>query len=122
QVVEVPLLGLLADRLGDLALEVRVGVHDVPALGHGFSPRLHQLPSPSTKVISARMIWSAMRKKTEATATMTNTMAVVMAVSRRVGHVTFCTSERTSWQDLTGLTLALMLSLRRMSRLVPPFE
>src|SRR5262245_32010745 len=38
---------------------------------------------------------------------MTNTMAVVMAVSRRVGHVTFWTSERTSCRNLNGLTFAM---------------
>ena len=45
---------------------------------------------PSTSVTTKRMIWSATRKNIEAIATMTNTMAVVIAVSRRVGQVTFC--------------------------------
>src|ERR1700738_4577124 len=44
-----------------------------------------------------------MRKNTEVTATMTNTMAVVMAVSRRVGQVTFWASAGPSCKDLTGL-------------------
>src|SRR5437667_375874 len=35
QVIEMALLGLLADRLGHLALEIRIGLDDVPVLvGH----------------------------------------------------------------------------------------
>src|SRR3984957_13012530 len=49
-----------------------------------------------------------MRKKTEVTATMTNTMAVVIAVSRRVGHVTFWASARTSCKNLNGLIFAMI--------------
>src|SRR5215470_17550317 len=55
QVLEVALLGLLANGFGHLALEVRVGVHDVPALGHGFGPQI-QLPNPRTRVMKRRMI------------------------------------------------------------------
>ena len=54
-----------------------------------------------------RMIWSAIRKKIEAIATMTNTMAVVIAVSRRVGQVTFWPSARTSCRNLNGLIFAM---------------
>src|SRR3989442_15532141 len=39
---------------------------------------------------------------------MTNTMAVVIAVSRREGHVTFAISERTSCKNLNGLTFAMV--------------
>jgi hypothetical protein len=49
------------------------------------------------------MIWSATRKKIYAIATITNTMAVVIAVSRRVGQVTFWASVRTSCRNLNGL-------------------
>src|SRR5262245_16008045 len=49
---------------------------------------------------------------------MTNTMAVVMAVSRRVGHVTFSTSERTSRRNLPGLTFAI--SFCRLKPLAAP--
>ncbi len=50
---------------------------------------------PSRKLTPKRMIWSASRKKIEATNTITNTMIVVMVVSLRVGQVTFCASART---------------------------
>src|ERR1700730_17443651 len=49
-----------------------------------------------------------MRKNTEVMATMTNTMAVVMAVSRRVGQVTFWASARTSCKNLNGLIFAMI--------------
>src|SRR5689334_19124060 len=39
---------------------------------------------------------------------MMNTIRVVIMVSRRVGHVTFSVSERTSWRNLNGLTLAML--------------
>jgi len=42
------------------------------------------------------------KKKTEASATITNTMIVVMVVSRRVGQVTLAVSERTSCRNLTA--------------------
>ena len=51
--------------------------------------------------------WSAKRKKIEATSTITNTMAVVMRVSRRVGQVTFAVSARTCWKNWVGLFLAM---------------
>src|SRR3954471_6701949 len=46
-------------------------------------------------------------KNTDAIATITNTMAVVIAVSRRVGQVTLDASERTSCRNLNGLTFAI---------------
>ena len=49
-------------------------------------------------------------KKIEAAATITNTMMVVMNVSRRVGHVTLSASVRTSCRNLNGLGLAMMTS------------
>src|SRR4051794_15486932 len=42
---------------------------------------------------------------------MTNTMAVVMKVSRRVGQVTLSASARTSCRNLNGLILAMGLSV-----------
>src|SRR5215470_8055196 len=49
------------------------------------------------------MIRSAVKKKIDANATITNTMIVVIVVSRRVGQVTFAVSERTSCRNLNGL-------------------
>ena len=43
------------------------------------------------------MIWSAAKKNIVARNTMTNTINVVIAVSRRVGQVTFAASVRTCW-------------------------
>src|SRR5262249_39864538 len=105
QVVEVPLLGLFTDRIGDLALEIRIGLDDVPMLVRHCRRFLHPPPIPSTRVTTKRMSWSATRKKTEAIATMTNTIAVVIAVSRRLGQVTFCASARTSCKNLNGLII-----------------
>ena len=49
------------------------------------------------------MTRSAAKKKIEASATITNTMMVVIVVSRRVGQVTLAVSERTSCRNLNGL-------------------
>src|ERR1700677_977334 len=49
------------------------------------------------------MTLSAAKKKIEAIATITNTMMVVIMVSRRVGQVTLAVSERTSCMNLNGL-------------------
>src|SRR5215475_8692809 len=49
------------------------------------------------------MIKSATKKKIDANATITNTMIVVIVVSRRVGQVTLAVSERTSCRNLNGL-------------------
>ena len=49
------------------------------------------------------MIKSDMKKKIDASATITNTMIVVIVVSRRVGQVTLAVSERTSCRNLNGL-------------------
>src|SRR3954470_22362235 len=49
------------------------------------------------------MIRSAAKKKIEASATITNTMMVVIVVSRRVGQVTLAVSLRTSCRNLNGL-------------------
>src|SRR5882757_6763801 len=49
------------------------------------------------------MIWSAAKKKIEASATITNTMIVVIVVSRREGQVTLAVSVRTSCRNLNGL-------------------
>ena len=75
----------------------------------------YHLIKNTPKVTNIRMNWSATRKNMEATATITNTMAVVMAVSRRLGHVTFCASARTSCMNLNGLTLAMGLSAARLA-------
>src|SRR5262249_53241631 len=106
EVVEVALLRLLANRVGDLAFKVRIRLDDVPMLFTHFC-RLLQPPMPSTNVTKTRMIWSATRKNMDAAATMTNTMAVVTRVSRPVGHVTFWASARTSCMNLNGLIFAM---------------
>src|SRR5450756_2548228 len=49
------------------------------------------------------MIISEAKKKIEASSTITNTMMVVIVVSRRVGQVTLAVSERTSCRNLNGL-------------------
>src|SRR6266508_2827225 len=51
---------------------------------------------------------------------MTNTMAVVIAVSRREGHVTFAISERTSCKNLNGLTFAMVPVDVRIRKRAPP--
>jgi hypothetical protein len=68
-----------------------------------------------------RMTWSANRKKTAAMATMTKTIAVVTAVSRRLGHVTFCPSTRTSCKNLNGLIFAMSSICRRVGRAVATY-
>src|SRR5712671_1510603 len=103
------LLGLLANRFRNLVLEVGIGLHDIPPLGHGLQIRvLIQPPIPSTVVTSIRMTWSASRKNIEASATITNTMAVVTAVSRREGQVTLRASVRTSFRNWKGLTFGIV--------------
>ncbi len=57
-----------------------------------------------------RMTWSATGNRTEATATMTNTMMVVMVVSLRVGQVTLSVSERTSCHELERAELGHLLN------------
>src|SRR4029079_8554592 len=95
QSAESALLGLFTDRVRHLVLEIRVGVNRVPSAGHGVMSGVRrpgfiessQELSPSRKLTPNRMIWSATRKKIEATNTITNTMIVVIVVSLRVGHV-----------------------------------
>src|SRR5882724_6074132 len=63
------------------------------------------------------MIKSDVKKKIEASATITNTMIVVIVVSRRVGQVTLAVSERTSCRNLNGLKaiVDMIRSVRRFS-------
>src|SRR6185437_7541150 len=56
------------------------------------------------------MIKSEVKKKIDASATITNTMIVVIIVSRRVGQVTLLVSERTSCRNLNGLKAIVWLS------------
>src|SRR5215204_5991658 len=51
----------------------------------------------------------------DAIATITNTITVVMAVSRRDGQVTFSVSSRTSWKNLNGLLFAITCSVALLS-------
>src|SRR4029079_5003680 len=88
----------LTDGVGHLALEVRVRMHDVPALRHGrflrarllreicghFFFRLRTAPQcgpPNTNRTSQPRIWSVTRKNIEARVTMTKTMRVVIHTS-----------------------------------------
>jgi hypothetical protein len=84
------------DVLGDLALEVRVSLNDVPALGHAASPLLKvqfaDQRIDSISCTSQEMSWSAARKKKLAMTTITSTMTVEISVSLRVGQVTLPTS------------------------------
>src|SRR5436190_10803807 len=61
------------------------------------------------------MIKSAAKKKIEAIVTITNTMMVVMVVSRRVGQVTLAASERTSCRNLNGLKAILSIHVRHQT-------
>jgi hypothetical protein len=96
------LAGLLADRRGDLVLKARIGVNDVPAMSHGQE-------IPSNVRTTKPMILSATRKKIAAITTKMKTMLVVIMVSRRVGQVTFATSDRTSRTNSTGFFVMLTL-------------
>src|SRR5690606_24780093 len=95
---------LLTDRLRDLLFEVRIGVDDIPAFGHGAP----QLPIPSTNPTPLLRAMSTRKKNIVAKATMTKTITVVMAVSRRVGQVTFRVSDRTSRKNSSGLVFAMI--------------
>src|ERR1043166_7711031 len=63
---------------------------------------------PSTSVTAKRITWSATRKNTAASAAKTNTIAVVIAVSRRDGQVTLLVSCRTSAKNLNGSSFAIV--------------
>src|ERR1700683_855504 len=66
------------------------------------------------------MTWSEAKKKSEASATITNTMMVVMVVSRRVCQVTLAVSERTSCRNLNGLK-AILDAIRVARRVLRNF-
>src|SRR6202171_5535561 len=53
-----------------------------------------------------RITWSASRKKSDAMIANTNTIAVVISVSRREGHVTSEPSPRTCCRNSNGLIIA----------------
>src|SRR5215210_6137927 len=55
--------------------------------------------------------WSVIRKNTAASADIANTSPVVISVSRRVGHVTLATSDRTSRTNCAGSSLATSANL-----------
>src|SRR4029077_17601270 len=62
------------------------------------------------------MTISEAKKKIEASATITNTMIVVIVVSRRVGQVTLAVSERTSCRNLNGLkAIVFWIRVRRQT-------
>ncbi len=53
------------------------------------------------------MIWSESKKNTEAATAISTTMAVVTKVSRRLGQVTFETSDLTCCRNSKGLVRAM---------------
>ena len=62
---------------------------------------------PMTDVTAQPATQSTSRKKIDMRVTNTNTMPVVIAVSFRVGQVTFAVSCRTCLKNWTGLVLAM---------------
>ena len=64
----------------------------------GLEELFEQVLVPTEKVTEVRR-----GRKIDANATITNTMIVVIVVSRRVGQVTLAVSERTSCRNLNGL-------------------
>ncbi len=94
QMGEAALVGLLLDRVAHLLLEVGEGMNNIPALGHGSGAPRRKSVEEETEAELDDLIDD--QEKIEATITITNTMAVVISVSRRVGHVTLEASLRTS--------------------------
>ncbi len=92
---------------------VRVGVYDIPALGHGLVRLLLALnPRSASSVrrpIQAQFDQTPERlihekeKNAEASVTMISTIKVVIHTSFQVGHVTLLTSCRTSCTNSNGL-------------------
>ena len=76
----------------------------------------YHLIKNTPKVTAIRTTQSATMKNAAATNTITNTMSVVMKVSRLLGQVTFCASTRTSCKNLNGLIFAIRPTCRRLGR------
>ena len=70
-------------------------------------------PCRAARRTPKRMIWSATRKNTLASTTMTNTMTVVIEVSLRVGQVTLAASARTCCRNSNGFVFAILSQPRR---------
>src|SRR5947208_15173532 len=68
-------------------------------------------------VTTSRISWSAKKKKIDDNPTITNTMIVVIMVSRRDGQVTFWVSERTSCRNLNGLSISVSCFATRLPNL-----
>ena len=76
---------LILDRLGDLVLEVRIGVDDIPTLRHCIRPLTAK---PEKDRADAPAIYLVYDQEEVATTTITNTIAVVIMVfARRPGHL-----------------------------------
>ena len=103
--------GTLLDRLGDLPLEVRIGVHDVPAHCHltrtGLLPAdtQHEAHEKAQHLIGGE---EEQRSRDH----ITSTMMVVITVSLRVGQVTLETSVRTCCRNSNGFVLAISFLVR----------
>src|SRR5579875_2389448 len=110
--VRKPLFGrLLFDLLSDLFFKPGIHVHHIPALGH-ISPFPIQMPPAKRERTKSPTTWSTTKKNVAASATMANTSAVVINVSRRVGQEILATSLRTSRMNLVGLSATLYCILR----------
>src|SRR6185437_11240712 len=97
-VVQILRVGLLADRLGHLLLEVRVGVDDVPLVAGGGGRLAHdpRLPSLSIWFMTNEKPASTLKKKIADITTMMPTITEVIQVSFQLVQVTLRASARTS--------------------------
>src|SRR6202000_2726064 len=106
-IVQALIVGLLADALGHLLLEVRVGVDDVPLVARvrgGFGVHdCPQLPSRVMPWMPRFMAKSTTNRNSDTTTTMMNTITEVIQVSLREVQVTLRASARTSAKNSPGL-------------------
>src|SRR5665213_2160721 len=112
RLVEAMGMGLLADAVGHLALEIRVGVDDVPLVarigragvdvGHGRC--VHSALASLSRALTPRpRIQSTPKKKMAVRITMIPTITEVIQVSFQLVQVTLRASARTSWRNWIGL-------------------
>src|SRR5207245_3008892 len=82
----------------DFLLEARIGVNDVPLLGHRHATP-QRLKILNTRLSTHPTLLSTPKKKTPKKATATITTKVVTTTSCRVGQVTWRSSTRTSCRN-----------------------
>ena len=70
---------LILDRLGDLVLEVRIGVDDIPTLRHCIRPLTAKPEKDRADAPADHLVYD--QEEELATTTITNTIAVVIMVS-----------------------------------------